>query len=277
MTSPAQQSAIAFFQQQLAAWGIPQLAADAAKLVKQGLGADAITLALRQSDAYKKRFAANDLRRKAGLAELSPAEYVATETAYAQVLRQFGMPAGFYDSHDDFTQLLAKDVSAAELSQRAQDAQSRYLLGPAENRAWWRDHFGGTDAEAIAAILDPGKALPLMERRLTQAEIGGAAARQGLQVSGVRAGELAAAGVTADQANQGYANIAQALPTESAIAQRFGDRIGQAEEEAATFGTAGAADSLEKKRRLQASETGLFAGKAAADSASLSRSTAGSY
>lgn len=277
MTSPAQTSAIAFFQQQLAAWGIPQLVADATKLVKQGLGADSITLALQQTAAYKQRFAANDLRRKAGLVELSPAQYVANETAYAQVLRQFGMPKGFYDSHDDFAKLLARDVSPAELSQRAQDAQEKYLLGPAANRAWWRDHFGGTDAEAIAAILDPDKALPLMERRLTQAQIGGAALRQGLQVSAGRADVLAAAGVTADQADQGYVNIAQALPTESAIAQRFGDHISQTEEESATFGTSGAAGALEKKRRLAASEAGLFAGKAAADTSSLSRSTAGSY
>jgi hypothetical protein len=276
--TPDQQSASAALQQQLLNWGIPELATDVNRLIKQGLSEDAITLQLQESTAYQKRFAGNALRLKKGLAVLSPADYVNTETAYAQVLRQFGMPAGFYDSHDDFTNLIANDVSGAELSQRAQDAQEKYLLGPAENRQWWRDHIGGTDAEAIAAILDPGKAIPLVERRLTQSAIGGAALKQGLQVSTGRADELAAAGVTGDQAQQGYTAIAAALPTESAIAQRFGTGFGQTDLEAATFdGVAGSAAAQEKRRQLNAAEAGLFGGKAAADTSSLSRSTVGSY
>src|ERR1700749_1854637 len=99
--NPQQASALAWFKQQLTQWGIATLVPDAQKLIMQGLDNDAVTLQLQETDAYKKRFAANALRIKAGLTVLSPAEYVATETAYAQVLRQFGLPKGFYDSRDD--------------------------------------------------------------------------------------------------------------------------------------------------------------------------------
>lgn len=275
--TPDQTSAIALFRSMLTSWGIAELVPDAQKLVLQGLGADSVTLALQQTAAYKKRFAGNALREKAGLPVLAPAEYVATEASYAQVLRQYGLPKGFYDSRDDFTNFIAHDVSAQELQQRASDAQEKYMLGPAENRDWWRNHYGGTDAEAIAGILDPTRALPIVQRRLTASAIGGAAAGQGLQVGTTQAEALAAAGVTDSQAQQGYAQIATGLPTDQAIAQRFGDHIGQAEEEAATFGTAGAADALEKKKRLASSEASLFGGKAAADTSSLSRPAAGSY
>lgn len=276
-TTPAQTSAIAWFKALLTSWGIAELVPDAQKLVLQGLGSDAITLQLQQTAAYKKRFAANDIRVKKGLAVLSPAEYVANEAAYAQVRRQFGLPRGFYDSKDDTDKLIGFDVSPAEWAERARDAQEKYMLGPAENRAWWRDHYGRTDAEAIASILDPEKALPLIDRRLAASAIGGAALAQGLSVGRTQAEYLGASGVTGDQARQGYGEIAAALPVDQAIAQRFGDTIDQATEEAAAFGTAGAAAAAEKKRRLAGSEAGLFAGRPGADTASLSRSTAGSY
>jgi hypothetical protein len=272
-----QASAIAWFKATLASWGIADLVPDAQKLVLQGLGADAITLALSQTAAYKKRFSGNELRRKAGLRELSPAEYVANETSYAGILRQYGLPKGFYDSRDDFTKFIASDVSPQELAQRAQDAQETFLTGPAENRQAWRDMYGLSDGAAIASILDPTRALPLVEKQLTAAKIGGAALGQGLSVGRTQAEYLAASGVTDTQARKGYADIATALPVDQGIAQRFGDHIVQTEEEAAAFGVAGAADALEKKRRLAASETGLFSGKSGADSASLSRSTVGSY
>jgi len=275
--NPAQASALAWFKQQLTAWGIPQLVPDAQKLVMQGLDNDAITLQLQDTDAYKKRFAGNALRIKAGLSVLSPAEYVATETTYASILRQYGLPKGFYDSHDDFTKWIAADVSPTELNQRASDAQEKYMLGPAENRSWWRDVYGGTDAEAVAAILDPTRALPIMESRLRASAIGGAALSQQLNVNRARAEEIAALGVTGDQAQAGYADIAYALPTESNIAQRFGEDVGQNELEAAKFNTADAAEAQRKLRLVNQSEVGLFAGKSGADSKSLSRSTTGSY
>src|SRR3954462_15548006 len=184
---PTQTSALAWFKAQLTQWGIASLVPDAQKLVTQGLSADTVLLQLQETDAYKKRFAGNALRTKAGLSVLSPAEYVATETAYAQVLRQYGLPKGFYDSHDDFTRFIAADVSPQELTQRASDAQEKYVNGPAENRQWWRSHYGGTDAEAVAGILDPARALPLINKRLAAAAVGGAAGAQNLAVDRVRA------------------------------------------------------------------------------------------
>lgn len=275
--TPVQTSAIAWFKAQLGQWGIGELAGDAQKLIMQGLGADAVTLQLEQTAAYKKRFAANDIRRKAGLRELSPAEYVSTETSYAQVLRQYGLPKGFYDSHDDFAQFLGKDVSPQELAQRATAAQDVFLTGPPENRQAWRDLYGLSDGAAIAAILDPDRALPLVQKQISAAKIAGAAIDQGLHVGRTQAEYLAGAGISDTQARQGYGEIATALPADQAIAQRFGDHIGQGEEEAATFGTAGAAAAAAKKKKLGESEAGLFGGRAAADTSSLARSAVGSF
>lgn len=275
----AQQSAIDWFRALLTSWGIAELVPDASKLVLQGLGADSVTLALQQTKAYKKRFAANDLRVKAGLPALTPKEYIDTEAAYAQVLRQTGMPKGFYDSRDDFTSLLARDASPAELLQRAQTAARLFLTGPAENRRAWFSFYGGDGPDAvshgIAAILDPGAALPLVEQRRLAAEVGGGALAAGLPTSRAQAERLAGFGVSGEQAVAGYGQIARDLPVEQQVAQRFGETVGLGEEESATF----LADPVarRKKQRLAESEAGLFDRSAAASATALSRPTVGQY
>lgn len=275
--TPAQQSGSAWFKQLLTDWGIPELYADAANLVTQGLDSAAITLRLAETDAYKKRFAVNGQRRARGLPVLSPAEIVATEASLAQVLREFGLPEQFWSTRQAVTDYIARDVSAAELSRRAADAQLLFLTGPQSNRDAWRDYYGLSDSWGIAAILDPKTAGPIVHQQVLAAQIGGAAVGQGLTVARPQAETLAAAGVTAEQATQGYAQVAAALPADIAIAQRFGTSIGQAEEEAAVFGTEGAAAATEKRKRLAEAEAGLFRGKSAADTSSLSRPTVGQY
>jgi hypothetical protein len=274
--SPAQQSASAYFKQLLNSWGIGEIFGDAQKLITEGLDTSTITLRLQDTDSYKKRFAVNDVRQKAGLPVLSPAEIVDTEASLSQVLREFGLPAQFW-TRAAVTDYIARDVSAAEVSRRAADAQALFLTGPAENRSAWRDYYGLSDGLAIAAILDPRKAQPLIHQQVLAAQIGGAAIGQGLTTSRGQAETLAAAGVTGEQATQGYAQVATAMPVDTGIAQRFGQQISQTEEEAAAFGTAGAAAATEKRRKLAAAESGLFAGRAAADTSSLSRPTVGQY
>lgn len=272
---PAQASASAYFKQLLESWGIGELFGDAQKLIREGLDSSTVSLRLQDTDSYKKRFAVNELRRKNGLPVLSPAEVVATEASMTQVLRSFGLPAQFL-TRDAVTKYIALDWSPAEMAKQAADAQALYLTGPAINRKAWEDL--GLDAGlGIAAILDPKTAEPIVHQRVVAAQIGGAALAQGLAASRANVESLAAQGVTADQAVQGYGQIAQALPTDQAIAQRFGEQINQSEEEQAVFGTAGSANAAEKRRRLAESEKGLFAGKSAADTATLSRQTVGRY
>src|SRR6266496_3832948 len=278
-TTPIQQSAVDWFKQLLTSWGIAELVPDATKLVLQGLNADAITLQLQQTTAYRQRFAANEPRLKKGLPVLSPAEYISSEAAYQQVLRQYGMPKGFYDQRSDFTNWIANDVAPTELAQRAQDAAKTFLTGPEENRQAWFSYYGGSGPDAIqhaiATILDPGQALPLVEQRLTAAAIGGGAQAAGLSTDRAAAERLASFGVTGEQAVAGYSQIAADLPVEQQIAGRFGTGITQAEEEAAVF--LGGPGERQKKKTLAESEAGLFQRSAAASQTALSRPTAGQY
>ena len=272
---PLTAGAAAIINDQLTQWGIVGLGPDVIKLLQQGLDPSALMIELQNTDAYKKRFAANEARKKAGLRVLPPAEYVATETSLKGVLRQFGMPPGFYDTNSDIQKFLESDVSPAELQDRAQVAQQVWLTGPQENRDWWKSHYGLSDGAAIAAILDPKRAVGLVQRQAQAAAIGGTAMTQGLGVGTARAEQLASAGVTQGQAAQGYSDIAGALGTDTAIAQRFGQSLNQGDEEDARL--LGLASAQRKIKDLQAAESGLFAGRGAATGGALSGTGAGSY
>jgi hypothetical protein len=268
LTDPNVTGASAIIKQQLDAWGIGSLYNDAVKILKQGLNADAVIAQLEDTAAYKQRFWYNDVRRKAGLAVLSPAEAVATEAQLRSILKQFGLPAGFYDSNQDVGNFIAKNVSASELADRATAARDLWINAPAETQAYWKQHYGATDGDAIAAILDPDKALPLIQKKLTAANIGGAAMRQGLNATTGRAEQLAELGVTAQQAQQGYGAVKDIVNGDGSIANRFGQEFTQGEAENAVF--LDDAEAKRKKQTLDAEEQSLFGGRGSTNTQGLS-------
>lgn len=278
MTAPLtgeQTSAKAIIRDFLRQWGLLELAPELDRLIREGLGADAITVQLRETSAYKARFRANEKREAAGLPVLSPAEYIAAEDAYRQVFRSYGLPASFYDQLSDFHEFLEKDVSPEEVNARAAAAQQTWLTSDPSVRNAWRDFYGLTDGAAIASIMDPDRALPIVQRMVTAAQLGGLAARNGLAADRGRFEQYADRGITAEQAAAGFAEIGQTLTTDQAIARRFGQTFTQAEAEAARI--EGLASAQRKQRELAQSEQALFDARATADQKSLSRRTQGSY
>ncbi len=270
---PAFTSAKEIINQMLRSWGISELSADVDRLLREGLDTNAVVLQLQLTDAYKERFAANEFRTAKGLPVLSPAEYIATEAAYRQVMKSYGLPAGFYDDQKDYQNFLANDLSPNELNERAQIAQRTFLSADLETRNTFRDFYGLTDGAGIAAILDPAKALPIVERMAMAAQLGGTAIRNGLEANRERLERYADMGVTADNAASAFAEIGLTGATERQIAGRFGDTLTQAEQEEGSL--LGTASAQRKRRRLADSELGLFRGQAGASESALNRSTAG--
>lgn len=253
--------------QTLASWGLQSLAADVRKFIIQGdTDQSTLALALSQTDAYKQRFAGNAARVKNGLPELTPAQYIALEEQYKNVLQSYGLPAGFYDSQKDFTDFIGKDLSPSELQTRAQIAHDQYTAAPAYMKELWGQYFG-SKGDAIAAIIDPDTATAVIQDRAKQVQIGGAAAAQGMSVSQQRAQQFAQAGVTLDQARQAYQQIAAIHNTDQSIARRFGQTFTQADEENDLL--LGNGDAALKRQSLYANEKALFHGSGGLDQSAL--------
>jgi hypothetical protein len=123
---------------------------------------ESLVYALRQQDAYKKRFAANERRKALGFNELLPSTYIALEKSYKDTLAANGLPQGFYDSPDDFEKLIGGDVSVAELNNRLKDAYTVVRDASPEVKNKMAEMYGVTDGDLLAYVIDPDRARPLM-------------------------------------------------------------------------------------------------------------------
>lgn len=246
-------------------------------LATSGAGSDTISLALQQSDAYKARFAGNTTRLAAGLNVLSPAEYIATENAYDQILRAAGVPAQFYQGTDEKAKLIGADVSATELSKRVDLAQKAIANADPFYAEQLKNYYGLSTGDMVAHVLDPKAAMPLLEKQTSAAEIGAAAARQGLGISARTAENLFGSNISTAQAEQGFRAVAQNLTPMQNLAQIYGGDAGAQGQNlvASTFGTAGAAYAEQQIKALTQKEIGSFSGSAGVDKNSLGANAAG--
>jgi hypothetical protein len=262
-------------------YGLGALIEPLKALVVSGASPAEFSLKLRETDAYKKRFSANAERINKGLAALSPAEYIAMEDQYQNIMRNYGLPTSYYakdsiGTQAGFNQLLANDVSAVELTDRINTAQSRVVNANPEVMTALKAFYPDiTNGDILAYSLDPAKALSDIKNKVAAAEIGGAALAQGLQTGVTRAQELAGYGVTKEQAQQGFQTVAQIAPRGGQLASIYGENpYSQATAEAEVFGTAGAAEAAAQRKKLTQLERAQFSGSSGMSGGALNRDRA---
>ena len=239
------------------------------------------TLRLRDTDAYKKRFAANAARIQKGLSALDEATYIELEDQYQNIMRNYGLPASYYTRGDmgrqeGFEKFIANDVSAPELEDRIATAQKRVLnANPEVSTALKQFYPDITNSDILAYTLDPEKGLESIKRKITAAEIGGAAIAQGLQTGVSRAEELAGYGVTKEQAQQGFQTVASVVPRAGVLADIYKTGpYGQTQAEQEVFGLAGAEEAAKQRRKLSELERASFSGSAGTAQGALGRDRA---
>ena len=265
----AGQSAYDLLFEQFNQYGMGALVEPLKQFIQQGLSPSEFTLRLRDTDAYKKRFAANAQRIAKGLRALSEAEYIGMEDQYQNVMRQYGLPESYYTRGDmgkqeGFEKFLAGDVSAVELEDRISTAQKRVLNANPEVTAALKEFYPDiTNADILAYTLDPKNAIENIKRKVTAAEIGGAALQAGLKTGMTRAEELAAAGINKQQAQQGFQAVAEVTPRGSQLAEIYKQSpYTQQTAEAEVFGLAGSTEAAKQRKKLTSLETAAFGGSA---------------
>lgn len=278
------QSAYDLLMAQFAQYGLGSLVEPLKGLIQENISPSEFAVRLRQTDPYKKRFAANASRIANGLSALSEGQYIALEDSYQKIMRNYGLPASYYakdgtGKQAGFESLIAGDVDSTELEDRIVLAQKRINDAAPEVKQALKDFYPDIkDADILAYTLDPTKGIEEIKRKVTAAEIGGAALGQKLGTSMSRAEELARLGVTGETARQGYQAIAEIAPRGSQLAAIYGEGpYGQTEAEQEVFGLSGSAASAQKRKKLSELERSAFSGQAGATAGALSRDRAGSF
>lgn len=275
------QSAYDLLYSQFKQYGLESLVEPLKGLITTGVSPAEFTIKLRETDAYKKRFAGNAARIQKGLRALDEAEYVALEDQYQNVMRNYGLPTSYYTkdamgTQQGFTNLIAGDVSASELESRVQQATDILDKGPKEYMDAIKQFYPGVQrGELLAYVLDPENALTKIQSTLGAAKIGGEYLRAGLTADAKRAEELQRQGVTAEQARTGAQAVLNIAPRGGMLADIYQTGpYGQAEVESEVYGLGDAAAARKKREALVGLEKASFSGSAGAAQGALGRERA---
>jgi hypothetical protein len=265
-------------------YGLEALITPLKDLITDDTSEGELTIMLRATPAYEKRFAANKTRIASGLRALNEAEYLGMEDKYQTIMRNYGLPASYYVKGDlgrqeGFEKLIGFDVSATELEDRIMTAQSRVINAAPEITTALKQFYPDiTNGEILAYTLDPTKGLSDIKRKITAAEIGGAAIGAGLGTAVNRAEELARYGVTAQTARQGYDTIGGGLERGRQLSSIYQQPdYTQAVAEQEVFNLPGQTEAQQKRKKVIGLEKATFGGQTGVSSGALSQNRAGSY
>lgn len=276
------QSAFDTLYEQFSQYGLGSLVEPIRGLIQDAsVSPSEFTIRLRQTEPYKKRFAANEQRLAKGLTALSEGEYLAMEDQYQNIMRRYGLPETYVKKDElgvqkGFQDLLSNDVSASELEDRIQTAKNRVLnANPEVGKALKQFYPGITDGDVLSYVLDPKNAIDQIKRKVTAAEIGGAAMAAGLATGQAQAEQLAQYGVTGQAYQQATPFLTSAAQRGSQLASIYGQTpYGQTQAEQEAFGLAGATEATAQRKKLSELEKAAFGGSSGTSGGALSRDRA---
>lgn len=239
-------------------YGLESLATKIVDYVRQGFSSDTMAVMLQETPEYKKRFAGNDARKKAGLPALSPAEYLATERQYRQVMGNAGFPKGFYDQTSDFEKFIGNDMSPQELNDRVKSWQDVAQQDSATTDSL-RRLYGMSSTDYAAYLMDPQRALPVLQAQARAVQFAAAGQRHGYSVDKGLAEQYGggAYDVSGADAEKGFAAIqeVQEDTRKAASIYNLGD-YGVKEAAAEVFG--GDATQARKRKKAASAERATF-------------------
>jgi hypothetical protein len=230
----------------------------------------------RYNAGYLQRFAGNAKLEANGKPMLDEKTYLANESAYEKIFKAYDVMR--FANTSQYADLIGNEIAPTEVGNRVSMAYDRILNADSHVIEALRK-FGSSlsTGDLIAAMLDPKNQLPELNKKITSAEIGGAALKQGLQafeaatsvqsdrysnVTGGTIGTTAAmqSGEDAAGANKDYQTIAGELPRMeflSSISKGL-PQYGQVEAEQARI--QGLASAQRKQENLLAAEAGRWQG-----------------
>ena len=254
--------------------------------------------AVYNSEAYKQRFKANEIIRerikdgqgRPGDRMLTPAEYIAAENQYRTILQDADMPEGYYDTPDDFTNLIANSISASEFKSRVDTAYDALNYADASVVNSLQNYYNLSKSDLVAYLLDPARAMPVLEGRAStagafgmnnrtelekmyrSAQVGGAAERQGLDVGRSMSEEIVGLNKD-DQAESAFAAAGAADSDLQRLGKLYGESMDFKDLVKETLNLSGGVTSGRKRRKFASKERAAFNQQGALDRRSLSKMT----
>ena len=169
---------------------------------------DDIGIQLRESEAFKRRFAANETRRAANKPAYSVSQYLQLESSYRQVLNAAGMPKDFYNDKEDFESFITNDISPDEVQYRVQQGYAAVKNADPAVVNELKTLYGLDEGTLAAYFIDPNRTKDAVVRSARAAEVAAQARKQAdIGLTATQAEELVLGGVTEQQAQQAFGDV----------------------------------------------------------------------
>lgn len=242
-----QQDAFAILLDKFEEFGLGTLGPKIIEYIKAGYSGDSIALLLRDTAEYKARFPAMEALRQSGRS-IDEVDYINYERNAANLEQQYGIPKGYLTSSDTIAKLMVENVTGEDLTSRVQLNAAAQRDAPPELRQTLEDYYGlDANASLTAYYLDPEYSLDYLNRQMATARIGAQARRQSLSLGLDSAALLAQRGVSDQQAEQGFAQVASL----QGLTAGDGMTVDQATLVEGVFGNNAAREQVERVQRTR--------------------------
>ena len=258
-------------------YGIEGLATFINQRIMEDASEESVLIELYDRPEYQLRFPGmKSLRAKNRT--ISEKEYIDIENAFVQTARFFDIPKGFYDSADDFGNLIANEVSAKEFQDRLQVGQDVGKSLDPNVRSALKDFYGIGEGGITAYVLNADKALPILQKQAKAATIAGIAKSAGFNTiyemgkSEELAGMDAYAKLSEQQLKQGFGTAQAQRGVQQRLARIEGTAYNEQEALQATI-EGSAMAQLESKKRAEREAVFRFGGRSGVGGTSLRSTT----
>lgn len=258
-------------------YGIEGLATFINQRIMEDASEESVLIELYERPEYKLRFPGMESLRKKNRT-ISEKEYIDIENAFVQTARFFDIPKGFYDSADDFGNLIANEVSAKEFQDRLQIGQDVGKSLDPNVRSALKDFYGIGEGGITAYVLNADKALPILQKQAKAATIAGLAKSAGFNTiyemgkSEELAGMDAYAKLSEQQLKQGFGTAQAQRGVQQRLARIEGTAYNEQEALQATI-EGSAMAQLESKKRAEREAVFRFGGRSGVGGTSLRSTT----
>jgi hypothetical protein len=169
---------------------------------------DDIGIQLRESEAFRRRFGANEARRAANKPAYSVSQYLQLESSYRQVLNAAGMPKDFYTDRADIESFITNDISPDEVKYRVQEGYAAVKNADPAVVNELKTLYGLDEGTLAAYFIDPNKTKDAVVRSARAAEVAAQARKQAdIGLTAAQAEQLVLGGVTEQEAQQAFTSV----------------------------------------------------------------------
>lgn len=173
--------------------------------------AGAAYLWLRDQPEYKAAFPGMAIRDQKGLAPMSEESYVQWTSQMKSTMAANGIPAGFYDSPDDFATFIGNDISPQEVESRVTKGVVAMQQAPQAVKDALFNFYGVDEGHLAAYWLDPNNKGKDLVQRQAAVYAGAAATEAGFTgLTRQEAEQVASYGRSQEQVQQDFGTLVHA-------------------------------------------------------------------